>query len=237
MPIDQLKELVKNSFTFSCILDKFELQNKGANWKTLKQRLLEENIDFSHFDGKKYKTASSAIISLENIMVENSSYSRGSLKKRLLKEKILENKCYECGQLPFWNGKPLVLHLEHINGVSNDHRLENLNILCGHCHSQTKTFAGRNSKKEVFFVHPKQKRIRKSQVGFYKNPNWRKESRPDQRKINWPPLEELQKLLWEKPTTHLAKQLGVSDKAIEKWAKKYNLTKPPRGYWTKLKLK
>lgn len=48
-----------------------------------------------------------------------------------------------------------------------------------------------------------------------------------------PPKEELQALIWQKPTTHIAKQFGVSDKAVEKWCKKYEINKPPRGYWTK----
>ena len=56
-------------------------------------------------------------------------------------------------------------------------------------------------------------------------------------KIQWPSKEELEKLLWEKPTTHIAKDLGVSDKAVEKHIKKLNLTKPPRGYWVKQKNK
>lgn len=50
-----------------------------------------------------------------------------------------------------------------------------------------------------------------------------------------PSKEELKKMLWEMPTVQLAKKFGVSDKAIEKWAKAYNLEKPPRGYWEKLK--
>ena len=54
-------------------------------------------------------------------------------------------------------------------------------------------------------------------------------------KIQWPPKEELEKLLWEKPTTYIAKELGVSDKAVEKHIKKLGLTKPPRGYWVKQK--
>ncbi len=45
--------------------------------------------------------------------------------------------------------------------------------------------------------------------------------------------EDLEKLLWEKPTTHIAKDFGVSDNAVAKWAKNYGLKKPPRGYWTK----
>ena len=56
-------------------------------------------------------------------------------------------------------------------------------------------------------------------------------------KIEWPPKEELEKLLWEKPTTYIAKELGVSDKAVEKHIKKLGLTKPPRGYWVKQKNK
>jgi len=54
-----------------------------------------------------------------------------------------------------------------------------------------------------------------------------------QLKIEWPNKEELHKLVWEKPTSILAKEFGVSDKAIEKWCKKYGIDKPPRGYWAK----
>ena len=38
----------------------------------------------------------------------------------------------------------LVLELDHINGVGDDHRLENLRLLCPNCHSQTETYCGRN---------------------------------------------------------------------------------------------
>ncbi|WP_333033914.1 MULTISPECIES: hypothetical protein [unclassified Microcoleus] len=42
-------------------------------------------------------------------------------------------------------------------------------------------------------------------------------------------------MLWEKPTTCLAKEFGVSGKAIEKWCKTYGIQKPPRGYWNQKK--
>lgn len=54
------------------------------------------------------------------------------------------------------------------------------------------------------------------------------------RKVIRPTKEELTKLVWEKPTTQLAKQLGVSDSVISKWCKQYKITKPPSGYWRKL---
>jgi len=50
---------------------------------------------------------------------------------------------------------------------------------------------------------------------------------------NIPPKEELAKIVWEIPTTKIAEHFGVSDKAVSKWCEKYNLTKPPRGYWAK----
>lgn len=46
--------------------------------------------------------------------------------------------------------------------------------------------------------------------------------------------KELEKLVWEMPTVHVAALLGVSDKAIEKRCKKYGIRKPPRGYWRKV---
>lgn len=48
-----------------------------------------------------------------------------------------------------------------------------------------------------------------------------------------PSKEELKKIIWTKPTTQVAKDFGVSDKAIEKWCKAYGIQKPPRGYWAK----
>ncbi|MGL5804520.1 MAG: HNH endonuclease [Xenococcaceae cyanobacterium] len=60
-------------------------------------------------------------------------------------------------------------------------------------------------------------------------------SRLDARKVERPLKEELQKLVWTRPTALLAKDFGVSDKAIEKWCKAYQIEKPPRGYWAKKK--
>lgn len=51
-----------------------------------------------------------------------------------------------------WNNKPLVLQLDHINGVSSDNRIENLRIVCPNCHTQTITYARKhvNLEKPVY---------------------------------------------------------------------------------------
>ena len=66
-----------------------------------------------------------------------------------------------------------------------------------------------------------------------RNPNWRKQPRPHLRKVIRPSKEELEKLVWQKSTSQLARDFGVSDNAIGKWCKLYEISKPPRGYWSK----
>ena len=67
-----------------------------------------------------------------------------SFKARLIQEGMLENRCTECGQDSTWNGKHLVMQLDHIDGDRLNNLLDNLRLLCPNCHSQTPTFAGRN---------------------------------------------------------------------------------------------
>ena len=74
--------------------------------------------------------------------------NRSHLKMRLLKAGLLQNRCDVCG-LSEWRGRPLNIHLDHINGVKNENRLDNLRMLCPNCHSQTSTFAGRNVKRAI----------------------------------------------------------------------------------------
>lgn len=46
--------------------------------------------------------------------------------------------------------------------------------------------------------------------------------------------QSLEKLVWNKPTTKVAAELGVSDSAVGKMCRKLGVKKPPRGYWAKM---
>lgn len=83
---------------------------------------------------------------LESVLVENSTYPRHSLKKRILDEKLILYKCDICNIEPYWNGKPMPLILDHINGINNDNRLENLRFVCSNCDSQLPTYKSKNKK-------------------------------------------------------------------------------------------
>lgn len=71
---------------------------------------------------------------------------RQNVKKFIKRNNILPYVCHLCKMEPFWNGKELVLQIDHINGINNDNRIENLRFLCPNCHSQTETFSAKNRK-------------------------------------------------------------------------------------------
>lgn len=143
--LKELKKLVKDSITWSELMRKLGYTaNRGNSFAGLKKYIEENKIDTSHFKGKAHGTSDTSEQSLDEIMVENSTYSNMSrLKKRIIKANLIEYKCSCCG-LTEWNGKSITLQLHHINGNNRDNRKENLTFLCPNCHSQTDSYCGKN---------------------------------------------------------------------------------------------
>lgn len=90
---------------------------------------------------------SDTVLSDEEVFCENSSASLQTVKRRLRASASSHIACSECGIGQVYNGKPLTLQVDHINGCRTDNRLINLRWLCPNCHSQTDTFTGRNIKR------------------------------------------------------------------------------------------
>lgn len=159
--------------------------------------------------------------SLEDILIENSKFIyTNTLKKKLYKKGIFKNQCVICG-INEWNGKELVCQLDHINGISNDNRLENLRILCPNCHSQTATYANKK-KKEI----KKTPRINCVKCKFESNgkvfcDECKKTEAIKRRTVERPPYEQLLKEIEESNFSAVGRKYGVSDNAIRRWIKFY----------------
>jgi len=95
-------------------------------------------------------------IPLEPLLVRGSHTHRSVVRRKLILEGKIKYECAECGMRPAWQRKPLSLVLDHINGIKNDHRRENLRFLCPNCNSQTDTFSGRNVKRNRSRVRQRQ---------------------------------------------------------------------------------
>lgn len=220
----EFQNIVEINKTLADILRFFGLHVGAGNYKTLKRRIQEENINIDHIPlGRNHNNGRIfgplPRIPLEQILIKNSTYNHGAhIKKRLFDANLLQNKCYICGQLPIWNNEPLVLQLDHINGIHNDNRIENLRILCPHCHTQTTTFNGRNNKYKCVDCNIK---IRKTSIRCETCDS--KNQLGKNTKIKWPSIDELLSMLNSSNFTQIAKKLGVSDNAIRGHLKRHAL--------------
>lgn len=217
IPADEFAAIVRNSATGREIVRHCGLMSDGGNHHTVWSRIAADGIDASHIrrglNSRKGRSFIGNPIPLEQVLVEHSTYSRGHLKHRLIKSGLLENKCAKCGQLPVWNGEPLVLRLDHFNGINDDNRLENLRLLCPNCDSQTDTFCGRNGAKRWHCISCGK------QVGHGHikcRPCSNSTPKLERRKIIWPQLSELQERIAASSVLQVSKQLGVSDVAVHK---------------------
>lgn len=149
---------VDSSSTMTELLATFELKNKGGNYRTAWTRIKLVHVDAVEVE-RKYRAngylarhqsskerGKIRMLPNEEVFKEHSTYSRYHLKNRIIKFGLIPYICRDCLLEAEWNGKPLSLQLEHVNGVDDDNRLENLCFLCPNCHSQTDTYAGKNNK-------------------------------------------------------------------------------------------
>lgn len=143
---EEFSAIVKNAKSFSDCCRAVGLSTKGRHGPMMiKERCNQLGLTTDHFERN---SSPSARYTLDEILVENSTYLNiARLKKRLLDEDKLPYVCAFCGNKGEWQGKPLTLQLDHINGNHTDHRIENLRFLCPNCHSQTETYAGRGQRR------------------------------------------------------------------------------------------
>lgn len=233
------EEFTKIVQSYECIRDIVGAlgysRSSGSMAIIVKDRINKLNISTDHLKGRTAKKSSNSKYTLDEILVENSPYENiWSLKKKLIANGLLNYACEVCGNTGEWCGKPLVLQLHHKNGNHRDHRLNNLCFLCPNCHTQTDTFSNRNSEKYLMQLKPKKIRVVKelhkckicgitisSKAQYCKKCSARLRA-PIVRRFEID-RDTLKGLIRNTPFTTIAKQFGVSDQAIRKRCRFFNL--------------
>lgn len=151
--VQKLKNAISTSTNKSETLRQLGLNERSGNFTTLQKYIKKYNIDISHFNPYRRGQSVNTVKMTDaewfvNGIRRNGQYTRN----RLVESGHIDDKCSKCGLGNEWNNETLVLQLEHTDGDSLNNEILNLTLLCPNCHSQTKTYAGRNNKRRFIPV-------------------------------------------------------------------------------------
>ena len=217
--IDKLIENADKCVNMLDLCHRMGIENVGGeDYKEVRQLAQKLNIKLKFTYKRNIMCNYHPRIETKDILVENSTYKDATkLKKRLIKEGIKEYKCEKCG-ITEWQGEPISLQIHHINGIHNDNRLENIQILCPNCHSQTDTYSGKNSNNENTTKYNKSLSRKHMNIDKWVGLQEKKWI------CNHPSKDVLCDVFKEIGSFRgVGKLYNVSDNAIKKWFKHYGL--------------
>lgn len=121
------------------------------------------------------------------------------------------------------------LILDHVNGVPNDNRIDNLRIVCPNCAATLATHCGRKNRLldrecvlcgKLFRPRQAQQRYCSPECGT-RHKTRRRAPKPSLRKVPRPSYDQLMSDVRSGSLLAASRKYGVSDNAIRKWIRWY----------------
>jgi hypothetical protein len=230
---EEARQAIEASLSWAETLRRLGLCPTGGAWRVIQKHAARWGIASDHFLRQGRPPA--ARRALDEILVENSPVRGTKLKERLYREGVKSRICEICGQAEDWHGRHMALILDHINGVRDDNRLENLRIVCANCNATLETHCGRQTRIvrdprtcvrcETIFVPRHDGQTHCSRYCGSRHTN---RYVPPQR-ADRPPLEELLKDIATIGYEAIGRVHGVTGNAVRNWVKAYGVDPPAGG--------
>ncbi len=220
---DQLREAVAGADSFTEVLRRFELRAAGGNFHQLNVWVARWAISTEHFThgGDRFAPIRRNAVPLEKVLVEHSTYKRSLLKQRLYEGGLKARWCEMCGQGEEWRGRRMSLILDHVNGIHDDNRLENLRVVCPNCNATLPTHCGGNRPsarvpRSCALCSEKFRPKYGTQLYCSRSCASRVSQR-SRRKVERPPYERLLHEIATSSWSAVGRKYGVSCNAVRKW--------------------
>ncbi|MGW8379990.1 HNH endonuclease [Streptomyces sp. ODS28] len=144
----RLREAVRVSHSITEVVRHLGLAPVGGNQAHIARRIATSGVDTTHFDRapRPRRAAGAARQDVLSLGRPADGRVRGDRLRRALLRTGVPEVCARCGTGPEWNGRPLRLEVDHLNGDWWNNRPENLALLCPNCHAVTDTYRGRKRK-------------------------------------------------------------------------------------------
>ncbi|MEV5321129.1 HNH endonuclease [Streptomyces sp. NPDC052687] len=144
---ERLRAAVAASSSMRGVVRHLGLAQVGGNQTHIARRVAALGIDTSHFAPVRTVPDDGPPGTRLRLGTPDAGRISGERLRRELLRTGREECCSQCGTGPEWNGRPLTLEVDHVNGNWWDNRPENLRLLCPNCHSVTDTYRGRKRRR------------------------------------------------------------------------------------------
>lgn len=232
---EQLEEYITTSHFYREVLRKIGYNNiSGCLYTSLKKRIESLGITkkIVRFDSPIiYNNPDEIKIPDELVFTRNNKTDKTTVRrhfKSLTKDMYY---CWICGQKPEWNGQPLTMIMDHIDGDNSNHTVENLRWVCPNCNQQLPTTSGKNiasykNRERRYCVDCGKELKGKTTIRCNDCAQIINKETARQNSVfvkNQLTREELKDLIRTIPFVKIGEKFGVTDNAVRKWCKYCNL--------------